>query len=166
MTMSESEKSEIPEVGLRAAKMAARAKKTNSVYRATETTEDKEMTSQPNFEKLTSDAAASSKEHMDAFVKSGTLLSKGSEELMKTYIGLVQNSAEKSSEAVKSLMACKTLNELTETQNKLAQDSFETFMSGFTKLSELTVKLANTSLEPINAQFTKSMKKASEAAAA
>ena len=124
------------------------------------------MTSKPNFEKLTSDAAASSKEHLDALAKSGALLSKGSEELIKTYIGLVQNSAEKSSEAVKSLMACKTLNELTETQNKLAQDSFETFMSGFTKLSELTVKLANTSLEPINTQFTKSMKKASEAAAA
>ena len=163
--MSTREKSEIPEVGLKAAKQAARAKKTSSAYNAT-TTEDKKMTSKANFEKLTNDAAASSKEHMDAFVKSGTLLSKGSEELVKTYIGLVQNSAEKSTEAVKSLMACKTLNELTETQNKLAQDSFETFMSGFTKLSELTVKLANTSLEPINAQFTKSMKKASEAAAA
>lgn len=160
--MSAHKKSEIPEVGLKAAKQAARAQQTN---RSNETTEDTEMT-KANFEKLTSDAAVSSKEHMDAFVKCGTLLSKGSEELVKTYMGLIQNSAEKSAEGVKALMACKTLNELTETQNKLAQDSFETYMSGVTKLSELTVKLANSSLEPINAQFTKSMKKASEAAAA
>lgn len=160
--MSEN-KSEIPEVGLKAAKMAARAKQAN---RNNETTEDTEMTTKANFEKLTSDAAASSKEHMDAFVKCGTLLSKGSEELVKTYIGLVQNSAEKSAEGVKALMACKTLNELTETQNKLAQDGFETYMSGFTKLSEMTVKLANSSFEPLNAQMTKAMKKASDANAA
>ncbi|MDB5491950.1 MAG: phasin family domain protein [Micavibrio sp.] len=165
--MSAQNKSEIPEVGLKAARLAAKAKKEVSpVHKTSETTEDKDMTSKPNFEKLTSDAAASSKEHMDAFVQSGTLLTKGSEELMKTYFGLMQNSAEKSAEAVKALMACKTLNELTETQNKLAQDSFETYMTGVTKLSELTVKLANSSLEPINAQFTKSMKKASEHAAA
>lgn len=160
--MPEDQKSEIPEVGLKAAKQAARAKQLN---RRNENTEDKKMTTKANFEKLTSDAAASSKEHLDAFVKCGTLLTKGSEELVKTYIGLVQTSAEKSAEGVKALMACKTINELTETQNKLAQENFETYMSGVTKLSEMTVKLANTSFEPINTQITKTMKKASEHAA-
>lgn len=170
MTMK---KHQVPEVGLKAAKRAAQEKKQERIQakpiiqNLNQITEDKIMTAtKPNFEKLTSDAAASSKEHMDAFVKTGTLLSKGSEELVKTYIGLVQTSAEKSAEAMKALMSCKTLNEFTETQNKLAQDSFETYMSGVTKLSEMTVKLANTSFEPMNSQFTKTMKKASDSAAA
>lgn len=154
----------IPIVGLQAAKKAAKAKKANTINTMMEKTMT--TTTKPNFEKLASEANATSKEHVDAFVKSGTLLAKGTEDLLKTYVGLAQASAEKSTEAVKALMACKTLNEFTETQTKLAQDSFENYISGVTKLSELTVKLASSTFEPINTQLSKTMKKATDAVAA
>lgn len=79
---------------------------------------------------------------------------------------LAQDSAEKSAAAVKTLLGCKTLNELTEVQNKLAQESLDGFITSATKLSELSVKVATESFEPLNAQLSKTIKKASEAVAA
>lgn len=106
------------------------------------------------------------KEPLEAFVKSGTIYKSGLEDMTKTYMALVQSSVEKNTEALKSLLSCKTLSELTEAQTKIAQSSFDDFMSSFTKLSEMGVKLATEAFEPINDQLGKSMKKASESMAA
>lgn len=119
-----------------------------------------------NFEKLSADTATLNKEQMDAFTKSSTLFMKGSEDILKTYMALAQELVEKSAAAVKTLLGCKTLNELTEVQNKLAQESFDGFVTGATKLSEMSVKIATESFEPLNAQLSKTIKKATEAAAA
>ena len=62
----------------------------------------------------------------------------------------------------KSLMSCKTLNELTETQTRLAQDSFDNFISNAAKLSEMSVKLATEAFEPINSQMSKTMSKSAK----
>ena len=56
--------------------------------------------------------------------------------------------------------------ELTEAQNKLAQQSFDDFMAGATKISEISVKVCGEAFEPLNAQMNTALKKASEAAAA
>ncbi|MGZ9109000.1 MAG: phasin family protein [Micavibrio sp.] len=162
----------IPAVGLEAAKKAARAKAhpapVKEIKKAALTQiEEKTMTNtKANFEKLTTDTATLNKEQMDAFTKSSTLFMKGSEDILKTYMALAQESVEKSSAAVKTLLGCKTLNELTEVQNKLAQESFDGFVTGATKLSEMSVKIATESFEPLNAQLSKTIKKATEAAAA
>lgn len=118
------------------------------------------------YEKLTNEAASSSKEGLEAFVKSTNIWMKGSEDLFKTYMSLAQDSAAKNSEALKTLLACKNLNELAEAQNKLAQESFDGFMAGATKISELSVKLATEALEPINDQVSKTIRKATDAVAA
>ncbi len=124
------------------------------------------MNTKEKSEKMTTDAATMSKEQMDAFMQSGNMFMKGAENFMKTYTSLIQDSVEKNSEAVKSLMSCKTLNELTETQTRLAQDSFDNFISNATKLSEMSVKLATEAFEPINSQMGKSMKKTMDSMAA
>jgi len=156
-------KKETPNVGLEAAKRAAKARNSSNINKIMEKT----MTNtKPNFEKLGSDAAAQGKEGFDAFVKTSTLLAKGTEDIFKTYIALAQTSAEKSAEGVKALLGCKTIYELTETQNKLAQDSFESYVSNVTNLSELTMKVATDSFEPLNATITKTVKKATESVAA
>lgn len=171
----------IPAVGLDAAKKAARARNRDE-KRVTESPEplktgpnntenhfneeiDMNDTTQ-KFEKLTAEAAAHQQEQLEAVIKSGNLFLAGTQDLLKTYAGLAQQSVEKNSEAVKTLLGCKTLNELTETQTRLAQESFEGFINNATKLSELSVKLATESFEPLNAQLNKTVKKASEAAAA
>lgn len=153
----------VPAVGLEAARKAARARMLKEIKQISE---DEPMSAKPNFEKLSNDAAAQGKEGMDALMQSSTLFAKGAENLVKTCMTLAQDSAEKSAEAVKALMSCKTLNELTETQSRLAQDGFDQYMSGITKLSELTVKLATDSFQPLNTQVTKAMKKATDAVAA
>lgn len=122
--------------------------------------------SKPQYDKIANEAVSASKENVEALIKSTNIWVKGAEDIMKTYMTLAQENASKNSEALKSLMACKTLNELTEVQNKLAQESFDGFMAGATKLSELTVKLTTDALEPINDQVSKSIKKVTESVAA
>ncbi len=168
--MSKKSNLPIPAVGLDAAKKAARAKAHaaagNDIEKKNLTQIEENTMTKANFEKLTADTATLGKEQMDAFMKSGNLFLKGSEDILKTYMTLAQDSAEKSAAAVKTLLGCKTLNELTEAQNKLAQDSLDGFITSATKLSELSVKVATDSFEPLNAQLSKTIKKATEAVAA
>lgn len=123
-------------------------------------------TSKNQYDKMSSDAANAGRQGMDSIMKCSSTLLKGSEQIFKEMAALAQQSAERSSEAVKTLMACKTLNELTEAQNRIAQQNFEDMMSSLTRLSELSIKLSTEAFEPINDQFTQSMKKASESMAA
>jgi phasin family protein len=172
-------KVEIPAVGLKAARSAAKAQ-ADIVLKVKEKSVKTEKTvtqSQPEklkkettmtdakqkFEKLTSDATTLGQENVEAIVQSSTLFFKGAEDILKTYTTLAQEAAQKNAEGLQSLLGCKTLNELTETQNKLAKDSFEGFIAQATKLSELSLKVAKESLEPINAQVNKTVKRATAA---
>lgn len=164
MPQAKKKKKNSQPVGLDAARNAAKKKKASNINKIVEN--DIMNATKPNFEKISSDAVANGKDHMEALMKTSDLLAKGGEELFKSYVAFAQSAAEKSNEGLKSLMGCKTINELTEAQNKLAQDSIETYVKGVTKLSELTVKVATDSFEPLTAQITKTVKKATEAVAA
>lgn len=118
------------------------------------------------FEKLAQDAGDMGRNSVEAFIKSGTIFAKGFEDLFRESVSFAQSSAEKQSELMKKAMSAKTLNEWTDIQNKVAQQSFNEFMAGATKISEMSVKLLNEASEPINEQVAKTMKKASKAAAA
>lgn len=154
-------------------KTASGARKADAwEFKVFETKQTKEMMENAmskgkiQFEKLARDAGLNGKEQMDAFLKSGNILFKGYEDAMKTWMGWAQSSAEKNAEAAKALMGCKTLNELAELQSRLAQESFDDFMQGVTKLSELGVKIANDAFSPLNDQISKTVKKAGESLAA
>ena len=118
------------------------------------------------FEKLSQEAAAAGQEHAEAIAKSGNIFAKGFEDFLKTYAALAQSATERNAQAFKSLLGSKTLNEYTETQGRVAQQNLDDFLSGVTKLSELGVKLATETFEPINDHISKSIKKASESIAA
>lgn len=118
------------------------------------------------FDKMAQEAAATGQEQMDAFMKSCTIWGKGMEEMMQTCIEMAQTAGEKSQAAAKSVMSCKTLNEFTDVQTKLAQSSFDEFMTNVTKISEKGVKLCTDAMEPINDQMGKAIKKASSTMAA
>ncbi len=109
------------------------------------------------YKKLTGGTSASAKEAMESCMASGKTFAKGAEKIMKTLAELAQESSQRNAEAMKSLMASRTLNEFAEAQNKLAQQNFEEAMSTVTKLSEMTIKLYSEALEPINGQMTKAM---------
>ncbi len=118
------------------------------------------------FDKIAQDAAVMGQDQIDALVKSSTIFAKGMEDIVKTCMEIAQEAGEKSQAVAKTMMSCKTLNEFTDVQTKLAQASFDEFMTNATKISEQSVKLCTDALEPINDQMGKAIKKASDAMAA
>lgn len=113
------------------------------------------------YEKMSGDASAVVRQGIEGYVRFGTSMMKGCEAIMKTCIEMAQDSAERNSAALKSLMACRTLNEAAEAQNKLAQTNMDDAMSAVTKISEMTIKVCTEACEPLNDQMTKAMKKMS-----
>ncbi len=116
------------------------------------------------YEKISSEASSSVRESVENLSKSSATFAKGAEQIMKTIAEAAQGSSQRNAEALKALMATRTLNEFAEAQNKLAQQNFEEAMSTMTKLSEMTIKLCSEALEPINGQMTKAMTSAMSAA--
>jgi phasin family protein len=119
-----------------------------------------------DFDKITKDATAGSQELFGAMQKSMNIWAKGVEKMNQEAVALAQDIANKNQEAFKTIIACKDVNELTELQNKLTQKHFDTIVSSATKLSEISVKIATDSFEPINDQINKAVKKTTESVAA
>lgn len=117
------------------------------------------------FDKYTQEATRARKEHADAVMESGNIFMKGSEDLYKTWLNWVQKSAERNSEAMKELLGCRTLNEFAVTQSRIAQENFDEFVSGATRVSERSVKLATETFEPMAGQLNKNIRKAEKRAA-
>ncbi|MCB9990067.1 MAG: phasin family protein [Rhodospirillales bacterium] len=149
-----------------ARKKTAAAKKPSPANQSQPITEMMMTQNKSKFEKLSQDAAKNGKEQVEALIESGNLFMKGFEDFTKTYVDLAQSAAERNNQAVKALLSCKTINEFAETQNKWVQQNFDDFMATGTKLSELTIKIATDAFEPINDQFSKTVKKAGESLAA
>ncbi len=118
------------------------------------------------MEKMAQDAAVLGQDQMDALIKSTTIFTKGMEDIMKTCMDIAQQAGERSQTVAKTVMSCKTLNEFTDVQTKLAQSSFDEFMTNATRISEKAVKLCTDAMEPMNNQMGKSIKRASDSMAA
>ena len=116
------------------------------------------------YEKMGEEAQNFLRQNAESCSKTGQSFAKGAEKMMKTIAEVAQESAQRNSESFKALMACRTINEFAEAQNKLMQQNFDDAMSTATKLSEMAIKICNEAIEPINGQMAKAMKKMSEAA--
>jgi len=109
--------------------------------------------------------AALQQEGVDALIKAGEIWARGAEVLGKAYLDAAQNAAEANSSAAKALFSAKSLKEVVELQGEIARKSFDKSLSESTKLSELSVKVANEALQPIQQQFTAVVTKAGKLAA-
>lgn len=117
------------------------------------------------MEKMSGGATESARESIESLTKSGATFTKGAEQMMKALAESIQESSQRNAEAMKALMACRTLNEFAEAQNKMAQQNFDEMMSTMTKMSEMSIKLYKDAMEPVNNQMTKSMNSVMSAAA-
>ena len=97
--------------------------------------------------------AAINKDTMDACVKAGNVMAKGLEDLGKTAFAFAQSQAEANVAAAKKLMAAKTINDVLEIQSDLARSQFDAYVAEGTKVSEMYVKVANETIEPIQARL-------------
>lgn len=118
------------------------------------------------FDKMMKDSTNFGTQYSDAYTKSSAILMKGFEDIMGTVMAVAQDSAEKQSKFAKEVMGVKTINEFTEIQNKMAQASFDDFVSNATKISEISVKVLTESAEPVSTQVTSAIQKATKSMAA
>jgi phasin family protein len=122
--------------------------------------------SKSQMDKMAQDASAFGREGFEAFMQSSTIFTRGFEEIARTAIALMQGAAERQAKFLNQALSSKTLNEFAEAQNKIAQANLEDMMNAATRLSEMSVKVLSESAEPINEQVGKTMRKATQQAAA
>lgn len=136
----------------------------NKTFTSTNPLEDIMMKNNAQFDKMAQDAADFNRQSLEAMSQSYGIFAKGYESLMRTTMELSQSAAEKQATFAKEAMSCSSMNELTDMQSKVAQASFEDFMSSATKLSEISTKVLTESAEPLNAQISKTMQSMKKAA--
>lgn len=98
------------------------------------------------------DIAALGKENVEAAITSGTIMAKGFEILGKEIASFAQQSVEGNVAATTAIFGAKSLNEFVDLQNDYARKNFDQFVAESTKLTELSVKVANEALAPIQAR--------------
>lgn len=98
------------------------------------------------------DIQAMGKDNVDAVVESSKILSKGLEDLTRAWFDLAQNSVEQSVALSQAFLQVKSIKDVTELQNDLAKKNFDQFVAEGTKLSEMSIKVANDAAAPLTAR--------------
>ena len=150
---------DVVEVGKKSVEQAMKAS-TKSYDQAISMTKEQVEKASEVFFKSYDEATALNKDSVDAVVKAGEVLTKGAETFGKAYYEIAQASAEASVEATKAMMGAKTAKEFVEIQAEFARTSFDNFLSESTRLSEVSVKVANEAFEPLQKQLNTSFEKA------
>lgn len=94
------------------------------------------------------------KKNINAFVTSGTILVKGVQELNEVLFGLARKSMEDTVNANQAILGCKNFQEMVDVQSGLAKESYDKIVSVSRKVSDLSAKLAEDVMEPINDRVT------------
>ncbi|WP_193171602.1 phasin family protein [Nisaea nitritireducens] len=110
--------------------------------------------------------ASLGKANYDAYVTAMNTWSKGFEAIGKELYAFGQESVEVSVETGKTVMGCKTVNELMELQNDVSKKSYDKAVGEITKISEMSVKTANEAIKPIQESLTGTFEKLSKPIAA
>jgi phasin family protein len=109
--------------------------------------------------KALEDITKFSKENLDAVVSASTVYAKGFETFGKAWYAFSQETVEASAAVAKQLLGVKTLKEAVDLQTDFAKTTFDKFVAEGTKLSEMSIKVANEALEPINARVNVAVEK-------
>lgn len=99
-----------------------------------------------------SDAAEYGKGNVDAYFAAGTAFAKGLEDLGRTVFDVGQSTFEETVGTTKAMVTAKSLNEVVDLQSNYARKTFDGLVAESTKLSEMTVKVANEAMAPLNAR--------------
>ena len=154
------------------AKSAEAVKIEDAVAAGKKTVEQAVTATKENVEKASTatlkgydEAAEINKSNMDAMTVAANIWSKGVEELGKAYFAFTQNNIDAAVSASKAMMAVKTVNEAVELQSDLTRNSVDQLVAESSKLSELTYKVTNDALAPIQSHMNESFEKLAKSAA-
>lgn len=157
-----------------ASKKAASATKAKTATRQTKNPKEETMTKATNkqFEQFTQqtytgfdEATSFGKDFFDALIQSSNIATSGAQELFKQGMSATQESTEATVAAMKDMMTCRSLNELTEKQGQFAKTTMDKTLSTASEWTEKYVKLCTDCSEPINKKITAAVDKASKKAA-
>jgi len=118
------------------------------------------------FLKGIEEMTALTKQNVDAFVQSGAILAKGFEAISKSTAAYTQSTLESSAAVGKQALAVKTIRDLADLQSSFAKKSFDSAIAEGTKVSEISVKVANEAFQPISAQLNATLGKLTKPVAA
>jgi phasin family protein len=99
------------------------------------------------------------KDNYEAYMAASTIFAQGVEHISKAWVAFTQQNMENAAQTAKALLGAKTLREAVDVQSDWAKTSFDKFVAEGTKLSELSVKVANEAYAPINARFNVAVEK-------
>ena len=99
------------------------------------------------------------KDNYDAYLAASSIFAKGAENVGKAWMSLTQESLENAAQTAKALLGAKTLREAVDLQSDFAKSNFDKFVAEGTKLSELSVKVANETFAPLNARVNVAVEK-------
>jgi hypothetical protein len=94
-----------------------------------------------------------SKDGYEAFVASGTALTKGLQAIAKETTDFSRKSFEKGTEVVEKATATKSFEKALEVQQGYAKEAYEAFVAEATKLNDLYVATAKEAYKPFEASF-------------
>jgi phasin family protein len=106
-----------------------------------------------------------SKGNVEAVVKASSIYARGLEDLSKTVMAMTQSQLEASVAAAKAVLGCTSLRQMVDLQTDLARSNFDKFVADGSKLSEISLKVANEALEPIQARVNVAVEKFTKPAA-
>ena len=93
-------------------------------------------------------------ENVEAVIKSGNIAVKGFEALGREMMAYARYSLEGNVAATKAMLGAKSLREVVDLQADYTRKSFDHAMAESAKLTEMSVKVANEAMQPIQARVT------------
>ena len=140
----------------------------DNLDKITQATTEQLEKSYPQAVKGFQEYAAQCKESLNATAKSLGFFSKGFDQITTACMNYTQDAFESNVSAAKTLMNCKSLKEFSDVQSDVTKSSLDRFVAESTKISEMSVRVANQAAEPIqstaNSAFEKMTKAAKKAA--
>ncbi|MEO3430777.1 phasin family protein [Pelagibius sp. CAU 1746] len=105
------------------------------------------------------EVAALGKDNIDAYMQSSTLFAKGVEAMGKELMSFAQTSVDIGVANAQALFGAKTVRELIDLQSDMSRSGLDSLVAESAKLTELSMTLANETLEPIQARLNANVEK-------
>lgn len=112
------------------------------------------------------EVATLGQQNIDAYVESTTVFAKGVEAMSKELMNFAQTSLDTSVANAKALFGAKTLRELIDLQTDFSRSGFDSLVAESAKLTELSVTLANDTIEPLQVRLNANVEKLTKPLAA
>jgi phasin family protein len=90
------------------------------------------------------------KDNFDAWVKSGTVVARGVQDLSKTLVVLAQETLEESVAATKALAGARTFQEAVDLSSSLVKSSLDKIVAEGSKITQLSSKVAEEAIAPLS----------------